>query len=427
MVPGYGNAATTGTAAQHAGLRGRAGQHGGGTLVSGPGARRIQRDDVRAVVGDGTWESDGATAGKHATQVRSSWAGSGRGEPLSVLERASQRMGRVLPARSGRKQLPHLHHDGQLHGAGPRSSHHAAPWSEPLLCNLWPYWYSSATFGGGNGCKAAQFVFAPAYGPTIASDPATWFGTNIKGGTIAGAQGWFHDSWFSVEARYLFAFNSAFDLQFFGDDDTFVFINGVLMVDLGGVHQRLPGKVHVEATGAATVQEGGNIYLACTDPTGQTNCPTIPAMYKVGDLGPLRRQRKRRRSRHQGQVQLHLHGRRQDHLRLPGPHSHGSADGPRSGQHLRDRRLQPRRPPHGVQLPAHPLGFLDQHLDLRRDLRRRGPHGRRGVRLRRYDRLHRRVLRGDGQRRHRVRRLHHEVQVRTVLRRRGGPGAARGM
>ena len=55
-----------------------------------------------------------------------------------------------------------------------------------------------------------------------------------------------------------------FDLQFFGDDDTFVFINGVLMIDLGGVHQRLPGKVHVNADGAATIQEGGNIYMACT-------------------------------------------------------------------------------------------------------------------------------------------------------------------
>ncbi len=32
---------------------------------------------------------------------------------------------------------------------------------------------------------------------------------------------------FSVEARYLFAYNRPFDLQFFGDDDTFVFINGV--------------------------------------------------------------------------------------------------------------------------------------------------------------------------------------------------------
>ena len=54
---------------------------------------------------------------------------------------------------------------------------------------------------------ATQYVFAPAYGPTITSDPAAWFGMNIQGGNITNAQGWFHDSWFSVEARYLFAFN----------------------------------------------------------------------------------------------------------------------------------------------------------------------------------------------------------------------------
>jgi fibro-slime domain-containing protein len=35
------------------------------------------------------------------------------------------------------------------------------------------------------------------------------------------------------------AFNGAFSLQFFGDEDTFVFINGLLVIDLGGVHQRI--------------------------------------------------------------------------------------------------------------------------------------------------------------------------------------------
>ena len=108
----------------------------------------------------------------------------GGDEPLSVLERASQRVGRLLPARSGRPTTSRIYTTtGSSTGPGTVPHASAAPWSEPLLCNLWPYWYSSTTFGGGNGCKADQFVFAPAYGPTIASDPATWFGMNIKGGT----------------------------------------------------------------------------------------------------------------------------------------------------------------------------------------------------------------------------------------------------
>lgn len=156
--------------------------------------------------------------------------------------------------------------------------------SEPLLCNLWPYWYSSTSFGAGNSCKADQYVFPPSFAP--GADAATWFGQHPNGDWITNAQGWYHDSWFSVEARYLFAFNQAFQLQFFGDDDTFVFINGKMVIDLGGVHQRLPASVKVAATGQATIQEGGNIYTACTNPTGQTNCPVIPTGYVVGDLVP---------------------------------------------------------------------------------------------------------------------------------------------
>jgi fibro-slime domain-containing protein len=108
---------------------------------------------------------------------------------------------------------------------------------------------------------------------------------NPNGGWLTGAQGWFHDSWFSTEVRYLFAFTGPFSLQFFGDDDTFIFINGHLVIDLGGVHQRLPGKVSVDATGAATIQEGGNIYMACTGST--TNCPPAPpAGAAIGDIIP---------------------------------------------------------------------------------------------------------------------------------------------
>jgi len=72
--------------------------------------------------------------------------------------------------------------------------------SEPLLCNLWPYWYSSASFGAGAKCKQTSTSFRPA---------SRWYRFRLCGSartrTAPGSHrpGLFHDSWFSVEARYL--------------------------------------------------------------------------------------------------------------------------------------------------------------------------------------------------------------------------------
>ena len=75
-----------------------------------------------------------------------------------------------------------------------------------------------------------------------------------------------HDSYFTDEARYYFVYDgtNGISLSFFGDDDLFIFINGVLVLDLGGVHQQLPGKVTVTGDpGDAKVLEGG-----CVDTAG---------------------------------------------------------------------------------------------------------------------------------------------------------------
>lgn len=75
-----------------------------------------------------------------------------------------------------------------------------------------------------------------------------------------------HDSYFTDEARYYFVYDgtAGITLSFFGDDDLYIFINGVLVLDLGGVHQQLPGSVTVSGSpGDAKVTEGG-----CLDTTG---------------------------------------------------------------------------------------------------------------------------------------------------------------
>jgi fibro-slime domain-containing protein len=152
-----------------------------------------------------------------------------------------------------------------------------AAWSEKFLCDVWPYWYSTG-FGDGNGCKAKQYILPPTASPTTCNGNGFtnwWSGCWMGGGNgdVGAAvveQGWRHDSWFTTEARYLFNFNGAFSLDFYGDDDTFVFINGTLVIDLGGVHQRIPGHVDVSAAGNATYTWGGAIDPA----TNQiTPCP----------------------------------------------------------------------------------------------------------------------------------------------------------
>jgi len=143
-------------------------------------------------------------------------------------------------------------------GAGPGTvKMMPAPWNEALLCNLWPYWKvgtNAATFGA--NCIGDQYLFPPST-------------TMVAGMWSPAMQGWFHDAWYTTEARYLFVYNDAFSLQFYGDDDMFIFINGVQVIDLGGVHQRLPGRVDVDGTtGKATIIEGGSL-----DATGTSILP----------------------------------------------------------------------------------------------------------------------------------------------------------
>jgi fibro-slime domain-containing protein len=136
---------------------------------------------------------------------------------------------------------------------------------EAMLCNLWPYWHTATNFGAGNSCRGDQYLFPPSLIPPDVTGTCPG-GTNCNGKWYVGQQGWFHDSWFTDEARYLFQYAGDFTLQFYGDDDMFIFINGKLVVDLGGVHQRLPGKVSVTGpTGVATIIEGGSLDLAGTN------------------------------------------------------------------------------------------------------------------------------------------------------------------
>jgi len=161
------------------------------------------------------------------------------------------------------------------------------PAGEPLLCNLWPYWYSSAQFGAGNGCKGDQYLFPPsiptsvlvAMGCATKSPPGC-----VDGAWAAATQGRFHDFWFTGESHSYFQLPATgVSLQAYGADDIFVFINGKLLLDLGGTHEPIGGKVVIDTTGNAYTIEGGFLdangeVLPCPsgdprDPMNTKACP----------------------------------------------------------------------------------------------------------------------------------------------------------
>jgi hypothetical protein len=136
--------------------------------------------------------------------------------------------------------------------------------TQTTQCMLWPYWNrpDGKTPIWKSCGKADQYLFTPR---ATASDCAS--NDSLDDGCwVTQVQGKKHNSYFTDEARYYFVYDSTngMSLSFFGDDDLFIYINGTLVLDLGGVHQQLPGTVTVKGgPGDALVVEGG-----CLDSAG---------------------------------------------------------------------------------------------------------------------------------------------------------------
>jgi len=75
-----------------------------------------------------------------------------------------------------------------------------------------------------------------------------------------GNQNQSHNYHFTSEAHFTFPYRGGEVFTFRGDDDVFLFVNGHLAIDLGGVHTAETGSVDLDAQAAALGISIGNTY-----------------------------------------------------------------------------------------------------------------------------------------------------------------------
>ncbi|MBC8132760.1 MAG: fibro-slime domain-containing protein [Deltaproteobacteria bacterium] len=121
-------------------------------------------------------------------------------------------------------------------------------------------WYSNVE--GVNKPYLVYFQFAPNGGASTFSSSnffpldGTGWGNSGTGGKDDKA----HNFHFTTEVHTTFKYNGGEHFTFVGDDDLWVFINGKLAMDLGGVHPQVTGTVDLDASAAALGIAPGNNY-----------------------------------------------------------------------------------------------------------------------------------------------------------------------
>ncbi len=150
------------------------------------------------------------------------------------------------------------------------------------VCSIWPYWEDGLDT---NCCAGSSCPVKTQWDPLSAYDDCPTAGTGgplpSKGG--GNVNGQLRNFYFTSEARYLFRYDGGVkELSFFGDDDVWVFINGVLVLDLGAPHERLEGVVSFDGAAATYTIQARDLATGTPAPvTGGSG--SVPLVLTAGN------------------------------------------------------------------------------------------------------------------------------------------------